>query len=110
MAKGKAVAMAGMAKGKTAVMKGVSKGKALAGKAANKATGAGLAIGNVARTLPKDAMKEFKGVKRAVKRTAKNFPNTFMKYPITTGAAGGLAVSAALPKKEKKKNNRNYGQ
>ena len=109
MAKGKAAAMAGMAKGKTLAAKGLAKGKVLAGTAGAKAKGAGLAIGNVARTFPKDAVKEFKGVKRAVKRTAKNFPNTFMKYPITTGAAAGLGVSAALPKKEKKKNKRNYG-
>lgn len=109
MAKGKAAAMAGMAKGKTLAAKGLAKGKVLAGTAGAKAKGAGLAIGNVARTLPKDAMKEFKGVKRAVKRTAKKFPDTFMKYPLTTGAVAGLGISAALPKKEKKKNNRNYG-
>lgn len=120
MAKGKAAAMAGMAKAKTATKAGLAKGKAISAKGlskgkvlAKKAGDAGVILGggamSLAKQLPKDAVKEFRGVKRAVKRTAKKFPDTFMKYPLTTGAVAGLGIQAALPKKEKKKNNRNYG-
>jgi hypothetical protein len=81
-----------------------SKAKKIGSSAKRATIGTGLAIGNTFRTFPKDAVKEFKGVKRAAKRTAKKFPNTFMKYPITTGAVGGLGIGLATPTKEKKKN------
>mgnify|MGYP003129446534 CR=1 FL=1 len=109
--KGKAMSMAGMQKAKTATMKGVSKGKALGtslkSKQAQFYKDVDMYKGSMFKQFAADARTEG----RNLRKVAKNIKplQTAFKYPITTGAAAGVGVSAALPKKEKKKNRRNYG-
>ena len=91
-------------KGKTkiATLKGLSRGKTIAAKTGSKAGDIAYDLGRTAKQFPGDAVKEFKGIKRAVKRTAKKLPDTVFKYPIATGATAGAFISASLPKKQKK--------
>ena len=89
-------------KTKTATLKGLSRGKTIAAKTGSKAGDIAYDIGRTAKQFPGDAVKEFKGIKRAVKRTAKKLPDTVFKYPIATGATAGAFISASLPKKQKK--------
>jgi len=89
-------------KAKISTLKGLSKGKTIASKTGSKAGDIAYDLGRTAKQFPGDAVKEFKGIKRAVKRTAKKLPETVIKYPIATGATAGAFISASLPKKQKK--------
>ena len=90
-------------KAKTATLKGLSKGKTIASKTGTKAGNIAYDIGRTAKQFPGDAVKEFKGIKRAVKRTAKKLPETVMKYPIATGAVIGGSAGLAIRNKKQKK-------
>jgi len=90
-------------KAKTATLKGLSKGKTIASKTGTKAGNIAYDIGRTAKQFPGDAVKEFKGIKRTVKRTAKKLPETVMKYPIATGAVIGGSAGLAIRNKKQKK-------
>lgn len=109
--KGKAMSMAGMQKAKTATMKGISKSKdlgiSLKSKQAKFYKDVDMYKGSMFKQFAADARTEGRNL-RKVAKSIKPLQTAY-KYPITTGAGIGLGIQAALPKKEKKKNNRNYG-
>ena len=90
-------------KAKISTLKGLSKGKTIASKTGSKAGDIAYDLGRTAKQFPGDAVKEFRGIKRSVKRTAKKLPETVMKYPIATGAVIGGSAGLAIRNKKQKK-------
>ena len=90
-------------KAKTATLKGLSRGKTVATKTGVKASGLASDVGRTLKQFPGDAVKEFRGIKRTVKRTAKNLPKTVIKYPIATGAVIGGSAGIAMRNNKQKK-------
>ena len=95
----------GISKVKEFKGKGIHKAKALKTKIKTKhakiASDFGVRKGSFAKDFAGEVRREGRLLRKNV--TLKNIGSTAWNYPITTGAGAGLVISAALPKKDKKK-------